>query len=104
LFLRNREYVDASFGSVPEALRRSHEMVICIEDIDTGQFVAVPLEDSLDGEPTHLQTEPGIHLDQVTRCAAKRARVRAARVGKFKGEIEKAGVFRSGKPPAGLGP
>src|SRR5579862_558904 len=94
--------VGASFGSDPEALCRSHEMVICIEDNDAGQFVAVPLEDSLDGEPTHLQTESGILLEQVTRCAAKRARVRAARVGKFKGEIEKAGIFRRGKPPAGV--
>src|ERR1700730_7489302 len=93
LFLRNRKYVGSSFGSDPEGLGRSYEMVICIDDIDAGQFVAVPIADSLDGEPTHLQTEPGILLEQVTRCAAKRARVRAASVGKFKSEIQKAGVF-----------
>ena len=77
-------------------------MIVGIDDIHAGQFVAVPFQDSLDGEPTHLQTEPGILLEQVARCAAKRARVGAARVGKFKGEIEEAGVFRRGKPPARL--
>ena len=73
-----------------------------IEDIDAGQFVAVTLEDSLDGEPAYLQTEPGILFEQVARCAAERARIRAARVGKLKGEIEEAGVFRRSKPPAGF--
>jgi len=77
-------------------------MFVGINDIHAGQFVAVPLDDSLDGEPAHVQTELGVLLEQVARSAAERAWIGAARVGKFQGEIEEAGVFRRGKPPAGL--
>ena len=102
LFRRDGEHIGAGLGSDPERLRRSHEVVVGIDDIDTGQLVAVPLEDSLDGEPAYLQTKPGIFFEQVARCAAERARIRAARVCKFKGEIEEAGVLRRCKPPAGV--
>ena len=88
--------------AIPRVCAAAMKWLIGIEDIDAGQFVAVPLEDSLDGEPTHLQTEPGVFLEQVARCAAERARIGAARVGKFQGEIEEAGIFRRGKPPAGI--
>ncbi len=77
-------------------------MAVGIDDIHAGQFVAEPFEDSLDGEPAHLQTEPGVLLEPVARCAGERARIGAARVGKFQGEIQEARVFRGGKPPAGF--
>ena len=58
-------------------------MVKGIEDIDSSQIVAVPLEDSLEGEPAHLQTEAGVLLEEVERCAAERV-VLFWGFGKFK--------------------
>jgi len=86
----------------PDGLGRSHVVVKGIEDIDTSQLVAISLEDSLDGQPTHFETEPGVLLNQIARCATERARVSAPRLCKLKREIEAAGVFRRGKPPAGF--
>jgi len=102
LLLRDGQHVGAGLRSDPEGLGRSHEVTVGIDDVHASQFVAVPLEDPLDCEPTRLQTEPGVFLEQVARCAAERARIGAACVGKFQGEIEETGVFRRGKPPAGL--
>lgn len=77
-------------------------MVVGIHYIDSRQLVAVPFENSLDSQPAYLQGELRVFQEKVARCAAERARIGAARVGKFKGEIAKAGLFRGGKPPAGL--
>ena len=87
--------------AIPSVCACSHEVVVGIDNIHAGQFVSVPFEHSLDGEAPHLQTEPGVFLEQVARCAAERARIGAACVGKFQGEIEEAGIFRRGKARPG---
>ena len=90
MFPRLGEHIRAGLRSDPDGLGRSHVVVKGIEDIDTSQLVAIFLEDSLDGQPTHFETEPGVLLNQIARCATERARVSAPRLCKLKREIEAA--------------
>ncbi len=62
LFRRHGEHVGAGLHGNTEGLGRSHVVVKGIEDIDARQFVAVTLDDSLDGELAYLQTELGVLL------------------------------------------
>lgn len=102
VFRRHGEQIGACLRSDPEGLRRSHEMFEGIDDIHAYQFVAVTLEHPLECEPAPFYREPVIVFEQVARGAAERARIGAARLGKLKRKTEEAGVFRCGKPPAGI--
>ena len=48
----------ASAGD-PRLCAAAMKWLIGIDDIDAGQLVAVTLQDSLDGEPAHLQSRTG---------------------------------------------
>jgi len=63
VFRRNGQHVGAGLRSDPEGLRRSHEVIVGIDDIHAGQLVSVPFEDSLDGEPAYLQAEPSVFFE-----------------------------------------
>src|ERR1700757_4977765 len=71
LFHCHGEQIGACLGSDPESLCRSHEVMVGIDEVHAGQFVAIPLENSLDCKPTHLQTKPGVLLEEVARCTAE---------------------------------
>jgi hypothetical protein len=85
-----------------ELLCRSHKVLVCIDHIGWGQLVAVPLEDSLDGEPSDLHTKRGIPAEQVARRTAERPRIGSSRSGEFTCEIEEPRSFGRCKPVAGV--
>ena len=55
MFLHKVEHVSTGFGRCPERECRGHEVAVGIDYIGAGQLVTVPLEDSLDSEPTDLK-------------------------------------------------
>jgi hypothetical protein len=60
---RYRQHVGAGLRSDPEGLGCGEVMVKGIENIDASQLVAIPIENSLNRQPTHLQTEPCVLLE-----------------------------------------
>jgi hypothetical protein len=76
LFHRHDKQIGTCLGSHPESLCRSHEVIVGIDQVHAGQFVAVALENSLDCEPTRLQRKPGVLREEVARCAVERGSVR----------------------------
>jgi len=81
-------------GSDPERLRRSHEVVVGIHDVDTGQLVAVPSRIRwMASRPTSRQNRASF----LSRSRDARLSVRGSvrRVCKFKGEIEESDVANS---------
>src|ERR1017187_6093531 len=70
---RDGKHACAGLCSDIDLLRRSHKVVVGIDDVGSGQLVAVPLEDSLDGELANLHTKRRIPFEQVARCTAERA-------------------------------
>jgi hypothetical protein len=54
-FRRDGEHVVAGVCSHPELIRRGNEAAAGIDCVAGGQLVAVPLKDSLDGQPARLQ-------------------------------------------------
>jgi hypothetical protein len=96
------DHVIASILGYAQLFRSPQEVTIGIHHIDSGRFVSVAFEHSLDRDAADPQTELSIFFQQVARRATELVRVGPAGTRKFQRQIKESGFLGGSKPVAGI--